>query len=49
MGAYTAATGLKSLAGELGVTNEALCRTLAALEKAKFIRRDDGILFLVRE
>jgi CRP-like cAMP-binding protein len=48
-GAYTAATGLKSLAGELGVTHEALYRTLAALEKSKIIRRDDGILSLVRE
>jgi CRP-like cAMP-binding protein len=48
-GTYTAATGLKSLAGELGVTHEALYRTLAALEKAKIIRRDDGILSLVRE
>jgi DNA-binding MarR family transcriptional regulator len=48
-GAYTAATGLKSLAGELGVTHEALYRTLAALEKAKIIRRDDGIVSLVRE
>jgi CRP-like cAMP-binding protein len=48
-GAYTAATGLKSLAGELGVTHEALYRTLAALEKSKVIRRDDGILSLVRE
>ena len=48
-GAYTAATGLKSLAGELGVTHEALYRTLAALEKSRVIRRDDGILSLVRE
>ena len=45
-GAYTAATGLKSLAGELGVTHEALYRTLAALEKAKIIQRDDGVLSL---
>jgi CRP-like cAMP-binding protein len=45
-GSYTAATGLKSLAGELGVTHEALYRTLAALEKTKTIRRDDGVLIL---
>jgi CRP/FNR family transcriptional regulator, dissimilatory nitrate respiration regulator len=47
-GAYTVYTGLKSLAGELGVTHEALYRTLAALEKAKVIRRDDGVLTLLR-
>jgi len=46
-GAYAAATGIKSLAGELGVTHEALYRTLAALEKAKIIRRDDGVLSLL--
>jgi CRP-like cAMP-binding protein len=46
-GSYTAATGLKSLAGELGVTHEALYRTLAALEKSGIIRRDDGVLSLV--
>jgi CRP/FNR family transcriptional regulator, dissimilatory nitrate respiration regulator len=45
-GTYTAATGLKSLAGELGVTHEALYRTLAALEKAKIIQRHDGVLSL---
>jgi len=48
-GAYTAATGLKSLAGELGVTHEALYRTLAALEKTKVIQRVDRVLSLVRE
>jgi CRP-like cAMP-binding protein len=47
-GSYAAATGLKSLAGELGVTHEALYRTLAVLEKAKIIRRDNGVLSLVR-
>jgi CRP-like cAMP-binding protein len=46
-GCYTAASGLKSLAGELGVTHEALYRTLAALEKAKLISRSDGVLALV--
>jgi len=46
-GAYAAATGIKSLAGELGVTHEALYRTLAALEKAQIIRRDDGVLSLL--
>lgn len=48
-GAYAAATGVKSLAGELGVTHEALYRTLAALEKANVIRRDDRVLSLLRE
>jgi CRP-like cAMP-binding protein len=47
-GSYAAATGLKSLAGELGITHEALYRTLAVLEKAKIIRRDNGVLSLVR-
>lgn len=47
-GAYAATTGLKSLAGELGITHEALYRTLANLEKNKIIRRDDGVLSLVR-
>lgn len=48
-GSYAAATGLKSLAGELGITHEALYRTLAALEKANIICRNDGVLSLVRE
>lgn len=45
-GAYQVNTGLKSLAGELGVTHEALYRTLAALEKIKTIRREEGLLVL---
>jgi len=48
-GSYAATTGLKSLAGELGVTHEALYRTLAALEKAHAIRRKDGVLSLVQD
>ena len=47
-GSYAATTGLKSLAGELGITHEALYRTLAVLEKTGVIRRDDGVLSLVR-
>ncbi|RFO96375.1 Crp/Fnr family transcriptional regulator [Rhodoferax lacus] len=47
-GSYAATTGLKSLAGELGITHEALYRTLAALEKANVIRREDGVLSMVR-
>ena len=48
-GEYPTKTGLKSLAGELGVTHEALYRTLAALEKAKTISRDEGLLALTRK
>jgi len=46
-GTYVVTTGLKSLAGELGVTHEALYRTLAMLEKAGTIRRLDGSLHLI--
>ena len=46
-GSYAATTGLKSLAGELGVTHEALYRTLAVLEKAQVIRRAEGVLVLM--
>jgi len=45
-GEYQLYTGLKSLAGELGVTHEALYRTLATLEKTKTIRREEGLLVL---
>ena len=48
-GSYTASTGLKSLAGELGVTHEALYRTLAALVNAKIIQRDQGVLSILRD
>jgi len=47
-GKYQVNTGLKSLAGELGITHEALYRTLAALEKSKTIRREDGLLVLTK-
>jgi CRP-like cAMP-binding protein len=46
-GRFPVNTGLKSLAGELGVTHEALYRTLAALEKDKKIRREEGLLALI--
>jgi CRP-like cAMP-binding protein len=45
-GEYQVNTGLKSLAGELGITHEALYRTLATLEQAKVIRREEGLLAL---
>lgn len=47
-GQYQVHTGLKSLAGELGVTHEALYRTLAALEKSCEIKREDGYLKLLQ-
>lgn len=46
-GAYTAATGLKSLAAELGVTHEALYRSLAALGAAGLIERQGNTLKLL--
>ncbi len=46
-GKYSANTGLKSLAGELAVTHEALYRTLATLEKSQVINRDGGVLSLL--
>lgn len=39
-GRYPLASGLKSLAGELGVTHEALYRCIAAMEKKRILRRD---------
>jgi CRP-like cAMP-binding protein len=46
-GTYSVNTGLKSLAGELAVTHEALYRTLATLEKSQVINRDGGVLSLL--
>lgn len=40
--------GLKSLAGQLGVTHEALYRCVAGMEKAKCLRRDGSVLVLLR-
>jgi CRP-like cAMP-binding protein len=45
-GKYKVTTGLKSLAGELGVTHEALYRTLATLEYERILRREEGLLLL---
>ena len=47
-GQFQVNTGLKSLAGELGVSHEALYRTLALLEKNKTIKRQDGLLSLTK-
>jgi CRP-like cAMP-binding protein len=46
-GAYDVGSGLKTLASELGVTHEALYRTLASLEKAGRLDRVSGKLVLV--
>ena len=47
-GRYPVPAGLKSLAGELGVTHEALYRALAALEKTGWLERRDGVLLRVK-
>jgi len=46
-GAYAVNTGLKSLASQLGVTHEALYRTLADLEKSGELKRQDASLVLL--
>ena len=48
-GHYAIGTGLKTLAGELGVTHEALYRTLAILERSDEIERGDGVLMLSKK
>jgi CRP-like cAMP-binding protein len=45
-GTYPLGAGLKSLAGELGVTHEALYRCVSDMEKKKLLRRDSGQLSL---
>lgn len=47
-GTYAVDAGLKSLASQLGVTHEALYRTLASLEKDREIQRADRSLTLIR-
>lgn len=47
-GSYQVDAGLKSLAGQLGVTHEALYRTLATLEKNAEIKRANHALVLLR-
>lgn len=48
-GRYAVPSGLKSLAGELGVTHEALYRALAVLEKTGRMVREDGVLQLNKD
>jgi CRP-like cAMP-binding protein len=45
-GRYPVPSGLKTLAGELGVTHEALYRTMAALEAEGVMHRSPGALVL---
>jgi CRP-like cAMP-binding protein len=47
-GQYATPSGLKTLAGELGVTHEALYRAVAVLESEKVLRRNDHHLVLNR-
>ena len=45
-GHYAVPSGLKTLAGELGVTHEALYRAIAELEKKGLLHKSDGDLVL---
>ena len=47
-GHYPVPSGLKTLAGELGVTHEALYRAVAALEAAQWLKRDATSLLLLQ-
>lgn len=47
-GSLPLGAGLKSIASEIGVTHEALYRTVAELEKQGLLRRDDGHLSVIR-
>jgi len=46
-GKYPLASGLKSLARELGVTHEALYRCVSEMEKKNILRRDSGYLSIL--
>jgi CRP/FNR family transcriptional regulator, dissimilatory nitrate respiration regulator len=47
LGRLPLGAGLKSIALELGVTHEALYRTVAELEKQDVLRREEGMLLLL--
>ena len=47
-GQFATPSGLKTLAGELGITHEALYRTISRLESDKVLRRDANHLVLIR-
>ena len=46
-GHYAVPSGLKTLAAELGVTHEALYRTIASLQKAGQLTKPEGMLVLL--
>lgn len=46
-GQFATPSGLKTLAGELGITHEALYRTITRLESDKVLRRDANHLVLI--
>lgn len=46
-GSLSLGAGLKSLASELGVTHEALYRTVAELEKQGMLRREGGQICII--
>lgn len=48
-GHYSVPSGLKTLAGELGVTHEALYRTISDLQKTGLLSKLDGDLILNRQ
>jgi DNA-binding GntR family transcriptional regulator len=48
-GHYPVPSGLKTLAGELGVTHEALYRAIAALEAEQWLKRREGQLLILRK
>jgi CRP/FNR family transcriptional regulator, dissimilatory nitrate respiration regulator len=48
-GRYAIPTGIKTLAGELGVSHEALYRTVADLKRQGLLERTESELVLVRE
>ena len=47
-GQFATPSGIKTLAGELGITHEALYRTISKLESDKVLRRDGNYLTLIR-
>ena len=47
-GQFATPSGLKTLAGELGITHEALYRTISRLESDKVLRRDANQMVLIR-
>jgi DNA-binding GntR family transcriptional regulator len=48
-GQFPIPSGLKTLAGELGVTHEALYRAIATLQSEGLLKKEDGRLILKRD